>query len=138
MQPLANVDALVKVEYDVYMRGAIGREITRTVVDVGIQVALGVAADNTRDWRTQTALIASQYAVATYSALRRGADTRSWATLPKTVYLARVKRPSDGVLEITADGNPVAQVKLPEGNSMIFVRKPSAVAIPSVKVVTLP
>lgn len=138
MQPLANVDALVKVEYDVYMRGAIGREITRTVVDVGIQVALGVAADNTRDWRTQTALIASQYAVATYSALRRGADTRSWATLPKTVYLARVKRPSDGVLEITADGNPVAQVKLPEGNSMVFVRKPSAVAIPSVKVVTLP
>ena len=138
MQPLANVDALVKVEYDVYMRGAIGREITRTVVDVGIQVALGVAADNTRDWRTQTALIGSQYAVAAYSALRRGADTRSWATLPKTVYLARVKRPSDGVLEIKADGGPVAQIELPEGNSMVFVRKPSAMAVPSVKVVTWP
>ena len=138
MQPLANVDALAKVEYDVYMRGAIKREITRTVIDVGVQVALGVAADNSGDWKVRTALVASQYAVAAYSLARRGADTRCWPTLPKTVYVAHVERPSDGRLSIMADGGNAVEVVLSEGNSMVFVRKPSAAAVPSVKVLTWP
>jgi hypothetical protein len=138
MQPLANVDALAKVEYDVYMRGAIKREITRTVIDVGVQVALGVAADNSGDWKVRTALVASQYAVAAYSLARRGADTRCWPTLPKTVYVAHVERPSDGKISIRADGGNAVEVALPEGNSMVFVRKPSAAAVPSVKVLTWP
>ena len=138
MQPLANVDALAKVEYDVYMRGAIRREITRTVIDVGVQVALGVAADNSGDWKVRTALVASQYAVAAYSLARRGADTRCWPTLPKTVYVAHVERPSDGKISIRADGGNAVEVALPEGNSMVFVRKPSAAAVPSVKVLTWP
>lgn len=137
-QVLANVDALAKVEYDVYMRGALKREITRTIVDVGVQVALGVVAENTKDWRTRTALIASQYAVAAYSALRRGADTRCWPTLPKTVSVARVPRPADGVVRVTADGQNVAEVAVPEGNAMVFVRKPGPLAAASVKVVQFP
>lgn len=136
MQVLANVDALAKVEYDVYMRGALKREITRTVIDVGVQVALGVTAEHVSDWKTRTALVASQYAVAVYSAARRGADTRCWPTLPKTVYVARVKRPANGTLDIKADGANAVQVKLMEGNSMVFVRKPAAGATPAVKVVT--
>lgn len=138
MEELASVDALVKIEYDVYMRGAIRREITRTVVDAGIQAALGIAADNTGDASTRYALIASQYAVAAYSMARRGADTRAWASLPKRVFLARVARPADGVLKITADGKNVAEVKVPEGNAMVFVRKPGSAAAASVKVVSFP
>ena len=138
MQTLANVDALAKVEYDVYMRGALKREITRTIIDVGVQVALGVAADNAGDWKVKTALVASQYAVAAYSLARRGADTRCWPTLPKTVYVSHVARPPDGRLSIKADGNNAVEVMLPEGNSMVFVRKPSMVAVPAVKVLTWP
>ena len=148
MQALANVDALAKIEYDVYMRGALKREITRTVIDVGVQVALGVAAEEAlrrhnkkKDNGLPTeyyALKASQLAVAGYSAARRGADTRCWPTLPKTVYVAHVERPSDGKISIRADGGNAVEVVLPEGNSMVFVRKPSAAAVPSVKVVTLP
>ena len=138
MELIADVDALAKIEYDVYMRGALKREITRTVVDVGVQVALGIAAENASDWKTKTALIASQYAVAGYSALRRGADTRFWPTLPKKVYLARVARPADGVLRVVADGIEVVSADLPEGNSMVFVRKPAAAAKCAVKVITWP
>ena len=138
MQTLANVDALAKVEYDVYMRGALKREITRTIIDVGVQVALGVAAEKAGDWKVKTALVASQYAVAAYSLARRGADTRCWPTLPKTVYVSHVARPSDGKLSIRANGGNAAEVVLPEGNSMVFVRKPSAAAVPSVKVLTWP
>jgi len=137
LQTLASVDALCKIEYDVYMRGAIKREITRTVVDVGVQVALGIAADHSSGM-AQTALVASQYAVAAYSAAKRGADLRCWSTLPKTIYLARVPRPNDGVLEVKADGVPAVKVDLKPGNSMVFVRKPAAGAVPSVKVVTWP
>lgn len=138
MEVIADVSALAKIEYDVYMRGAIAREITRTVIDVGLQVALGVTAEHVSDWRTQTALIASQYAVAAYSAMRRGADTRCWPTLPGTVYLARVKRPADGIVSVNADGVDVVHLELKPGNSMVFVRKPAAAAAASVKVVTWP
>jgi hypothetical protein len=137
LQTLASVDALCKIEYDVYMRGAIKREITRTVVDVGVQVALGIAADNSSGM-AHNILVASQYAVAAYSAAKRGADLRCWSTLPKTVYLARVPRPEDGVLEVKADGVSAVKVDLKPGNSMVFVRKPAAGAVPSVKVVTWP
>ena len=137
MQVLANVDALAKIEYDVYMRGAIKREITRTVVDVGVQVALGVAADNAGDWKAKTALVASQYAVAAYSVARRGADARCWPTLPKTVYVARVNRPADGKLDILADGTTAVSVNLPAGsNAMVFVRKPAPGAVPTAKVIS--
>jgi len=138
MEVIADVDALAKIEYDVYMRGALAREITRTVVDVGIQAALGIAADNVSDWKVKVALKSSQVAAAAYSALRRGADTRCWPTLPKTVYLARVKRPADGKLRIAADGIEVVKAEIPAGCSMVFVRKPAVAAVPSVKVVSWP
>lgn len=138
LEQLASVDALTKIEYDVYMRGAIKREITRTIIDVGVQVALGVVAENASDWRVKTALYGSQIAVAAYSAARRGADTRCWPTLPKNVYVARVERPASGMLDIQADGAPAVQIELKPGNSMVFVRKPSAGAAPSVKVVNWP
>ena len=138
MEVIADVDALTKIEYDVYMRGAIAREITRTVIDVGLQVAIGVTAEHTRDDNTRIALIASQYAVAAYSALRRGADTRCWPTLPKRVFLARMQRPADGIVSINADGIDVVHLELKPGNSMVFVRKPAATAAASVKVVTWP
>ena len=134
MEVIADVNALAKIEYDVYMRGALAREITRTVIDVGVQAALGIAAANAGDWKVKAALKASQVAVAGYSALRRGADTRCWPTLPKTVYLARIPRPADGVVRVTADGQNVAEVEIPNGNAMIFVRKPASLAAASVKV----
>ena len=138
MEVIADVDALAKIEYDVYMRGAIAREITRTVIDVGLQVALGVTAEHTSDSTTRIALMASQYSVAAHRALRRGADIRCWTSLPKSVYLLRMQRPADGILSVNADGVDVVHTELPPGNSMVFVRKPSAAAVPSVKVITWP
>ena len=69
---------------------------------------------------------------------RRGADTRAWPSLPKRVFLARVERPANGRVSVTADGMPVAEVVVPEGNSMVFVTKPGPLAAASVKVVTFP
>ena len=144
MIQLADVDALVKMEYDVYMRGALTREITRTIVKVGAQVALGIAADAAEKRARKKggggqfdvlALRVAQMGVATWAASTTAADLRSWTALPKTVKVVRVDRPSDGRLEVAADGQRI-QLTLSAGNSMVFIRKPGPFATPVVKVVT--
>ena len=143
MAQLANVDALVKTEYDVYMRGALAREITRTIVKIGVQVALGVAADAAarrhekkgNSMADYWALKASQIGVATWAATTTAADLRSWTSLPKTVKVARVGRPADGRLEVVADGQRI-QLEVPAGNTMVFIRKPGPSAYPVVKIAT--
>lgn len=136
MSEIADIDKLLKVEYDVYMRGALAREITRVIVKAGSQVALGIAADNASDRRAQLALKASQVAVAVWAASVTDADTRSWTALPKRVHVARVDRPTDGRIQINASCGNVAEVIVPEGNTMVFVSKPGPLAKAVVKTVT--
>ena len=138
MTELVDMDAKLKTEFDVYFRAALTRELTRTAVKVGSQVALGVVAENLNDWRTQYALKASQLAVAAWAASTVGADTRSWTTLPKKVHVARIDRPADGKVVLSGANGPLAEINVPPGNSMVFVSKPSPQAVPSVKVVTYP
>ena len=136
MSEITDVDKLSKLEYDVYMRGALAREITRVVVKAGAQAALGIAADNSNDWRVKLALRASQAAVAAWALSVTQADTRSWTSLPKRVHALRVDRPADGKIRINASCGAVAEVTLPEGNSMVFVSKPGPSAQAVVKTVT--
>ncbi len=136
MEELENIDRLVKTEYDVYMRGALTREITRTLVRVGAQVALGIAADNSGDDTHRMILRISQAGVAATAAASTAADLRSWVALPKRVMAARVKRPADGMVRIMADGVPIS-VSVPAGNSLVFIRKPGPSAAPVVRTVTL-
>jgi len=147
MTPLADVDALVKTEYDVYMRGALAREVTRTVVKVGAQVALGVMADaaerrqhkKNRGAKDRSgdylALKVAQLGVATWAMSTTAADVRSWTALPKTVKVARVDRSKDGRLAVVADGQRI-ELEIPEGNAMVFIRKPGPSALPVVKMAT--
>ena len=134
---IQDVDNLLKTEFDVYFRGALVREITRTVVKIGVQVALGVVADNVKDDYTRIALRGSQVAAAVWAASVTQADLRSWTGLPKRVMAMRVDRPSDGRIVLTGDGSaPVAEVQVPEGNTLVFVRKTSSAAPAVVKTVT--
>ena len=135
---MQDVDRLMKTEFDVYFRGALVREITRTVVKVGVQVALGVTAEHVKDDNTRIALRFSQLAAAAWAASVTQADLRSWTGLPKKVYAMRVNRPADGKISLSGDGLPVAELQLPEGNCMVFVRKPSAQAPAVVKAVAIP
>lgn len=136
LEELEDVDRLGKAEFDVYFRGALTREIVRTVVKASVQVGLGVAAETTNTRDAKLAFRLAQVAAAGYAACVTQADLRSWTGLPKKVYAARVDRPADGKLSLTASGTPVAQIELPAGNSMVFVRKPSAIAPAVVKVAT--
>lgn len=135
---LVDMDAKIKLEFDVYFRGALVREITRTTVKIGTQVALGVVAENLNDNYTRIALKASQVAAATWAASTTGADTRSWTALPKKVYGVRLDRPADGKISIANEYGNVAEISVPDGNSMVFISKPSIQAPAVAKVVTYP
>lgn len=137
MTELENVDRLLKTEYDVYMRGALMREITRTIVKAGVQIALGVTAENVNDSATQIALRSSQIAAAVWAASTTGADIRSWTGLPKSVSACRVARPADGMVTVTC-GLEKVQVSVPQGNALVFVRKPSSAAPSVAKVIAFP
>ena len=139
--PLADVDGLVRTEFDVYMRGALVREITRTIVKVGVQAALGAAAEAAERRQEKKggksgeywSLKLAQTGVAVWAAATTGADLRSWTSLPKSVKVARVTRPADGKVVVNADSQRI-EIPVPKGNSMVFVRKPAPAAIPTVKV----
>ena len=128
-----DVDRLVRTEYDVYMRGALAREITRAVAKAGVQVALGVSADNVGDDGTRLALKLSQYGVAAWAATTVGADLRSWTALPKRVLALRFDRPADGVVRLQSDAQPIV-LNLQPGNSLVFIRRTSVAASAIVKV----
>lgn len=134
---IQDVDRLLKTEFDVYFRGAITREIIRTVVKIGAQVALGVCAEHANNNYVRHSLIAAQAGVAVWAASVTQADLRSWVGLPKKVYAMRTLRPTSGRIVLTGDRSPVAEVTVPEGNTMIFVRKPSSSAPAVVKTFTL-
>ena len=123
---LENVDRLIKTEYDVYLRGALKREIARTLIKVGTQVALGIAAENTRDSSARFALQVAMYSTGAAAAATTSADLRSWVSLPKTVFLQRVSRPANGridVVGVSGAMTEVLQLNIPEGNTIVWVRK---------------
>lgn len=134
MEELESIDRLQKTEFDVYMRGALTREITRVIVKAGVQIALGVVAENVSDNYTKIALRASQLAAAAWAASVTGADVRSWTSLPKSVHACRVARPADGILTVNC-GLEKVQINVPSGNAMVFVRKTSSAAPSVAKVI---
>lgn len=136
MSLMQDVDKLTKTEFDVYMSGCLKREITRTIIKAGLQVGFGVAAETTNAKDAKLAFRIAQLGVATWAMTTTAADLRTWTALPKKVYALEVTRPADGHIEIRGGGAPIADITLPKGNSMIFVRKPTAVAPATVKTIT--
>ena len=136
-EQLEDVDRLSKNEFDVYFRGALAREITRTIVKAGVQAGLGIGVEAANDDNVKLGLRLAQISAASYAASVTQADLRSWTGLPKKVYAARIDRPADGKIIVSGLANePVAEMIVPAGNSMIFIRKPSASAPAVVKAAT--
>ncbi len=138
---LQDVDKLLKTEYDVYMSGALPREITRTLLKIGSQVALGIAIDNSHDDGTLVTLKLIQAGIAAWAASSTKADVRCWSSLPKVVKMHRIQRPADGKLVVVATNHGVQEelhLDIPEGNSIVWIRKTSRGATMVAKMVTFP
>ncbi|MBQ7694717.1 MAG: hypothetical protein IJT50_06290 [Lentisphaeria bacterium] len=122
MEELENIDRLLKVEYDVYMNGAVKRELLRSLLKTASQVAPGVVRDAIDDPYVRMGCTALQLAAASYAASTTQADLRTWNVLPKRVLMQHIKRPANGVIRLTADAQAL-DIQVAEGNTIIVVRK---------------
>ncbi len=141
LELLETMDRLVRTEYDVYMRGAIKREIVRTLTKVSAQVALQIAVRNCDDSNARLALKMTQIGVAAWAASTTKADLREWVSLPKVVWVGHIPRPQEGRLVLSARAGGQDQdleLVLPEGNSVIWVRKINAALPMTARVLTYP
>ncbi len=134
MTDLESIDRLMKTEYDVYMHGLVQRELTRCMMKVAPQVAAGIAADVVTDDYARLGLRAAQLAAAAYARASTYADLRSWRYLPKRVLLQKIKRPADGKITVAAF-NAKYDFNVPEGNNIVWFRKPTASTHPSVQII---
>lgn len=139
MPLIQDVDRLVKTEFDIAFRGALTREITRAVIRVAAQAALGAVAESQRHSNNDAYVLFSllQLGVAAWSYGTTDADLRCWASLPKRVYMLDVPQPPDGVISVRC-GQETIRVNVPAGNTLVFVRKPSSAAPAVVKSFTFP
>jgi hypothetical protein len=62
---------------------------------------------------------------AVYSIASTGAEIRTWATLPKQIYLMRVKKYNSGLIKLSAGGIFLGEIELPaDGNHLVYIRMP--------------
>ena len=141
LEVLENVDRLVRTEYDVYMRGALKREIVRTLAKVSAQVAFQIAIDNCEDGGARLALKVAEIGVGAWAAGTTAADLREWVSLPKVVWVGRIERPGDGKLSLVAETGGLREslaLEVPEGNTLVWVRKFAPSSPMVARVVTYP
>ena len=129
-QLLLDFDRLVQRDFEIWLKGAIAREVARVSLRIGTQVGMLIAENNTDDPNARMALQMARLGMMVYSVSSSAADIRSVTALPKQVLAVRVARPANGQLRI-ALGSEKLNVVLPESsswNTLVFVRKISPMA----------
>lgn len=134
LEQIMDVDHLVKTEFDIFMRGAISREVVRLVLRTIPQIVLAEAAR--RDDKNGGLWLLAQVGVAAYAAASMGADVRSWSALPKRVLCQRVPFRPGETLVLRTDIREIP-IPMPQcQNAIVVVRYPAQPASPSVQFIT--
>ena len=125
---LSEMDRVAKAEFKAEFPYILAKEVTRAVAKTVAQKQL----NDSSQW--------AGIAGAAAQMLTTSADMRMWNSLPKDFQLARVNKPQDGNLTITAQGmvTPL-NVKLdPKAKfSVVYVRAASPMATPAVDVINI-
>ena len=124
-ETLADIDNIFIAEFHKKLPTIVAKAVTKLALQTAAQA---VAQDQFGDL--------GGIAAAAYSVMTAGADTRSWYSLPKNVQLAKVAKNGDKITLYIGDKN--IDVTVPEnGNSIVYVRTPSAASNPVVEVFNL-
>lgn len=141
---LLDVDAGLRADFRVRLNGIVAREVAKRVAQVGTEIASGVARDvalgialhkdakGKKDDAQAAAVVAAGSALVNlgmkaWNAATQTVDVRCWSALPQRVLVARVARPADGKVVVTA-GAETLTVPVEEGNAIVWIRKPSQAA----------
>ncbi len=123
LQPLQDVEALARDQFRRAYPGILARQIARTALRVAAQESGHAALRHGGD--DPLAILLYDLAMLFYDVSTNDADVRCADLLPKTVWMASLPRPADGVLRLTPHGGqPLAVRLIPQGNTLVWVRRP--------------
>ncbi|MEG1552934.1 MAG: hypothetical protein RR417_05200 [Kiritimatiellia bacterium] len=125
LQPLTNVEALARDQFDRAYLTILMRQIVRTFLKVAAQEG-GAAAIRASDSDASEAIaLCYELGMMIYDVSTNAADVRCADLLPKTVWMTALPRPKNGVLQLTPQGGaPVTVSLVPQGNVLVWVRNP--------------
>ena len=125
LQPLADVEALARDQFDRAWPGILTRQIARTLLRVAAQEGGQAVIRHNTD--NALAPLLYSLAMAAYDISTNAADLRCGDLLPKTVWMGALTRPADGRLTLSPlGGRPIALTLRPKGNALVWVRRPTA------------
>jgi hypothetical protein len=119
-EPLANMDAIVGLDFKNEFPTIITKTIISTVTKAVATYAANKAAENAGG---SIAGWASQIGTAVYGLAVNIADTRSWTTLPKEIQIARIPTPADRKLTISTPTGGSQSVNLLDGTVVVAYAK---------------
>ena len=112
---LASMDRVVQTEFS----KEYPHILTRTIISVILKMLAQHYANKEMGFL-------GGLAVSIYQASTTAADVRIWSNLPKEFFLAKIKTPSDGLININANGKNIANIEVPkEKSSIIFLKIPA-------------
>ena len=131
-EPLLNVDRYAATEFRAGYDAVVGKAVASAVIRTILQA---VAQNQAREHGGLAALFLDLGSTIVSVAMTR-ADTRIWHSLPKSIGVASVPRPSDGrLLMTTSDGQTIYDDALPAGRFvLITVKTVRPGALPAVHV----
>ena len=136
LQPLADVEALAHDQFDRAWPGIVTRQVARTAVRVAAQEGGQAAIRHSTD--NALAPLLFGLAMAAADVATNAADVRCADLLPKTVWMAALPRPKDGRLTLSpAGGRALSLTLAPKGNTLVWVRRPTAAGPAAVMVLDL-
>jgi hypothetical protein len=112
---LADIDSMFMTEYQEYRINEALRTWTSAVAKAALQTTL-YKADN--PYANVAGLAATAFSLTSASA-----EVRTWATLPKSIYLLRIKKDKSGLIELKSGGTVIAETAVPpSGNHLVYIR----------------
>ena len=119
-EPLLNVDRYAATEFRAGYAAVVGKAVAATVIRAILQTAAQKEAEKIGKWGRMLLNTGSTIGAAVLTR----ADTRMWHSLPKSIGVASLPRPSDGKLLITTtDGWTVYDGLLPAGDFVLITVK---------------
>ena len=92
---IADMDSIISREF----KNELPLVITRTVLSAAVKAGAQFAAQYAVR-RNSLALLAVVITGTAYQLITNDADLRTWTTLPKSIYIAKLPTPPDGIVEI--------------------------------------
>lgn len=122
---VGDMDRVIKTEFDKEFDTILLRAVLSTIAKAAAQYVL--EENNAK----AAAIVAAVFHFVTTTA-----DVRIWSALPKNFQVARLDRPADGWLDISASGRSVQTVQLPDcTHAIVYVKIVSSAAVPIIEVI---